>query len=46
MLQKREPEKCFYCDRPAEYNDLVDDNGAYTVTGVCKVHVAHYSEPS
>jgi hypothetical protein len=46
MLEKREPEKCFYCNNVAEYNDIVDDNGAWAVSGVCSVHAAKYIEPA
>jgi hypothetical protein len=38
MIDSRPPEKCHYCDKTAEYNDLAD----FAVVGVCKQHVKNY----
>ena len=46
MLTKREPEKCYYCNKPAEYNDLVGSEGNYSVAGVCSDHVQNYGSPA
>lgn len=32
-------EKCFYCDKPAEYNDLVKVGLVYSMSSVCKAHL-------
>ncbi len=40
MIESREPEKCYYCDKVAEYNDLVDE--ILSVAGVCKQHYKNY----
>ena len=39
-------QKCFYCDKTAEYNDLVKEGDNYVVTGVCKKHSTNYYEAS
>ena len=39
-------QKCFYCDKVAEYNDLVKEGDNYVVTGVCKKHATRYYESS
>lgn len=35
-------QKCFYCEKTAEYNDLVKEGDNYVVTGVCKKHATNY----
>ena len=42
MMETREPEKCHYCDRKAEYNDLASEGEYFIVTGVCSKHVKNY----
>jgi|LauGreDrversion4_2_1035121.scaffolds.fasta_scaffold186101_3 hypothetical protein len=43
MIESRSPEKCHYCDKPAEYNDLVGSKeDGFFVSGVCKKHVKQY----
>jgi hypothetical protein len=37
MNEKKE--KCFYCEKIALYNQLVNYDGVYTVTGVCRNHL-------
>jgi hypothetical protein len=33
-------DRCYYCDKPAEYNDVVEvTEFNFTVSGVCKNHV-------
>lgn len=39
MVDSRPSEECFYCDAEAEYNQLVGEEGNYTVAGVCKKHL-------
>jgi len=39
MIDSRPAEKCFYCDQEAEYNQIVGENGDYSVAGVCKKHL-------
>ena len=39
-------QKCFYCEKTAEYNDLVKEGDNYVVTGVCKKHCNNYHEAS
>lgn len=42
MIAMRPPEKCYYCDNDAEYNDLVGEKNNFSVAGVCKKHVKNY----
>jgi len=40
MIASRVPEKCYYCDSKAEYNQLVGATPEeFTVSGVCKKHL-------
>jgi hypothetical protein len=32
-------DQCYYCDTPAEYNDVVVEDLVYSVSGVCKKHL-------
>lgn len=41
-METRNPEKCYYCNEPAKYNDLVSDGKFYFVTGVCSKHIKNY----
>jgi hypothetical protein len=45
-MEKREPEKCHYCNNKAEYNDLASEGEYFFVTGVCKTHATKYCEGS
>ena len=40
MIESRKPEKCYYCDKKAEYNQLVEDSASFVVSGVCKDHLS------
>ena len=43
MIESRNPEKCYYCDKPAEYNDLVGTiEEGFSVAGVCTKHIRQY----
>ena len=43
MIAMRPNEKCYYCEKDAEYNDLVSEDNNFFVTGVCKKHVKNYT---
>ena len=30
---------CYYCDKPAEYNDVVVEDLVYSMSSVCKKHL-------
>ena len=45
-METREPEKCYYCENKAEYNDLAYEGEYFFVTGVCSKHVKNYVEGS
>jgi hypothetical protein len=32
-------DQCYYCDKPAKYNDIVVEDLVYSVSGVCKSHL-------
>lgn len=33
-------EKCFYCNRPATHNDLVEVGDTYKIANVCFKHIS------
>lgn len=38
MIESRPIEKCYYCNKNAEFNQLVGEPDNYIVSGVCKDH--------
>lgn len=45
-MDTTEIEKCHYCNRKAEYNDLASEKDHFVVAGVCPKHVKNYAEGS
>lgn len=45
-METIEIEKCHYCDKEAEYDDLASEKDRFVMAGVCKAHAIKYCEGS